>query len=103
MENGYHFRIHVLLNGITPDKVLVELFADGINGTMPVIIKMEPDAISENPGEYIYHARFTSARPPSDYTARIIPNYEDVSVPLEDNLILWQTNSWNVYHSFHSG
>jgi starch phosphorylase len=103
VENGYHFRIHVLLNGITPDKVLVELFADGINGTMPVIIKMEPDAISENPGEYIYHARFTSARPPSDYTARIIPNYEDVSVPLEDNLILWQTNSWNVYHSFHSG
>jgi hypothetical protein len=26
----------------------------------------------------------------SDYTARLVPHYEGVSVPLETNLILWQ-------------
>jgi len=30
------------------------------------------------------------ARLPTDYTARIIPNYAGVAVPLEDARILWQ-------------
>ena len=37
-----------------------------------------------------YHAHVTTTRPANDYTVRIIPNYEGISVPLEDNLILWQ-------------
>ena len=90
VENGYLFHVHVLLNDINPNEVLVELYAEGINGAVPVRIKMEPDSISEDRGEHIYHAQVTSTRPASDYTARIIPDYENVSVPLEDNLILWQ-------------
>lgn len=31
-----------------------------------------------------------SARPASDFTPRILPNFHGVSVPLEANLILWQ-------------
>ncbi|SDE44932.1 starch phosphorylase [Pricia antarctica] len=39
---------------------------------------------------YRYHAHISTTRSASDYTVRIIPNYEGISVPLEDNLILWQ-------------
>jgi glycogen phosphorylase len=50
---------------------------------------MEPGAIEDN-GANKFHAQVNTARPASDYTARIIPCVEGVSVPLEDNLILWQ-------------
>ena len=32
----------------------------------------------------------TYTRPASDYTVRIIPPYENISIPLADNLILWR-------------
>ena len=32
----------------------------------------------------------SAARPPSDYTARVIPHYDGVAVPLEAGHILWQ-------------
>jgi starch phosphorylase len=51
---------------------------------------MEPDSNSGNKGENIFHALVSSSRPASDFTARITPDYEGISVPLEDNLILWQ-------------
>ncbi len=90
VQNGYLFYVHVLLNDINPKEILVELYAEGINGAAPSKINMEPDSIYKDRGEYIYHARVTSPRPASDYTARIIPNYESISMPLENNLILWQ-------------
>lgn len=89
IENGYHFHIPLWLNGINPDNVSVELYANGINSEAPEIIKMETGSI-ENSGAYKYHGEVNTARPASDYTARIIPCYESISLPLEDNLILWQ-------------
>lgn len=91
VENGYIFRLRVLLNGIHPDKILVELFAESDNGAAPIKISMEPDPNYPNGDEQMYHAQVTSTRPATDYTARIIPGYENLSVPLEDNLILWQS------------
>ena len=90
VQNGYLFYVHILLNDINPKEILVELYAEGINGAAPLKINMEPDSIYKDRGEHIYHARVTSPRPASDYTARIIPNYESISMPLENNLILWQ-------------
>lgn len=90
MEKGYLFQVHVSLNGINPDNVLIELYAEGIGGASPERIKMTPGAIVENQQEQVYQARVTTSRPASDYTPRIIPNYENVSVPLEDDSILWQ-------------
>ena len=90
VQNGYLFQIAVMLNGIDPAEVLVELYAEGINGAPPEKITMEPGPGYENQGEHSYQARFTGNRPVTDYTARIIPNHENISVPLENNLILWQ-------------
>jgi starch phosphorylase len=32
----------------------------------------------------------SAARPSADYTARVIPHYDGVAIPLEDARILWQ-------------
>ena len=90
-EPGYTFHIPVFMQGLSTDEVNVELYANGINGSKPVRIKMEPVS-SQNDGQegYLYHANVDETRDVSDYTVRMIPNNEEISVPLEDNLILWQ-------------
>mgnify|MGYP000346738372 CR=1 FL=1 len=35
-------------------------------------------------------AAVSAARPPGDYTARVIPHCTGVAIPLEDTRILWQ-------------
>ncbi|QOW12029.1 glycosyltransferase family 1 protein [Kaistella flava (ex Peng et al. 2021)] len=87
-DNGHLFQVQVKLNGLNPEFVSVELYANGINSDAPVKIKM--DHVSGVNDQYEYVANTDGSRPVSDYTARVIPNYENVSVPLEDNLILWQ-------------
>ena len=90
IENGYRFQVQVKLNNVNPDNVLVELYAEGINGAAPEIITMTNGSTSSDNGLKKYDAKVNSLRPASDYTIRIIPHYENISVPLEDNLILWQ-------------
>ena len=41
-------------------------------------------------GGYDYSAAVSAARPPGDYTARVIPRCDGVAVPLESARILWQ-------------
>jgi starch phosphorylase len=41
-------------------------------------------------GGYVYSASVSSSRPPKDYTARLIPYFDGVAMPLEDTRILWQ-------------
>ena len=89
-NNRHIFHVHVKLNGLNPENVLVELYADGINGVAPVKIKMKPVADVADNGVREYDAETDGSRPVSDYTPCIVPNYENISVPLEDNLILWQ-------------
>lgn len=87
---GFLVQIPIRLNGINPKAVLLELYAEGIQGTEPEKIIMAPDSISGQEDEYLFHAHVASTRSAGDYTVRIIPHYENISVPLEDNRILWQ-------------
>ncbi|MEO9003868.1 MAG: alpha-glucan family phosphorylase [Ginsengibacter sp.] len=87
-DNRHLFHVQVKLNGLNPDFVSVELYTNGMNGDAPVKIKMNHVAFANGINEYVAHT--DGSRSVSDYTACIIPNYENVSVPLEDNLILWQ-------------
>jgi len=41
-------------------------------------------------GDYVYSAAVSAARPPGDYTARVIPHGDGVAIPLEHARILWQ-------------
>ena len=51
---------------------------------------MKPAAVIADKGVREYDAQPDGSRPVSDYTPCIVPNYENISVPQEDNLILWQ-------------
>lgn len=90
VENGYAFKVDVFLNGIDPGSISVELFANGQNGFLPEKIEMQPVAAIGDENKQRYEAIIHTTRPANDYTVRIVPGYENISEPLEDNLILWQ-------------
>jgi starch phosphorylase len=87
----YIFEVEVYLNAIDPNAVLVELYAEGTNGSASIrqelkLVQKQPQ--SDKP--HFYKAMVPVTRPASDYTPRVIPNFPEVSVPIETTLILWQ-------------
>jgi hypothetical protein len=46
--------------------------------------------VEETARGYVYGAQVPATRPPKDYTARVIPFFSSVAVPLEAPHILWQ-------------
>jgi glycogen phosphorylase len=90
-EQVYCVDVQVYLDGLEPDCVKVELYANGINDAAAEIIEMQrmSPLVGATNG-YNYHARVPAVRPVMDYTVRIIPFYTGVSIPLEAPHILWQ-------------
>ena len=69
----------------------VELYADGVLGGAPVRQEMRRvRQLAGASGGYVYSAAVSVARSTGDYTARLIPHCDGVSIPLEDARILWQ-------------
>jgi starch phosphorylase len=91
-RGGQHvFEVQVFLNDLDPKAVRVELYADGVNGSAPV--RQEMKGVRQRAGASggcVYSAAVSAARPPADYTARVIPHCDGVAIPLEDARILWQ-------------
>jgi len=91
-RNGQHvFEAQVYLNDLDPGAVRVELF--GNRGAYGHPERQEMKRLRELGGAtglYLYGGDVPEDRPAADYTARIIPYYEGVSVPLEDERIVWQ-------------
>jgi len=91
-HGGQHvFDVQVYLNDLGANTISVELYADGVNGGNPV--RQEMKRVRQLPGAsggYVYSAAASAARPPADYTARVIPHCDGVAIPLEDARILWQ-------------
>jgi hypothetical protein len=85
------FEVPVYLNDIDPSAVRVELYAGGVNGGSPVRQEMtRKRELAGAAGGYAYSATVSSARPATDYTARVIPHCAGVAIPLENVRILWQ-------------
>ena len=85
------FEVQVYLNDLDPNLARVELYADGVNGGGPVRQEMERvRQLVGACGGYAYRAQVPATRPSTDYTARVIPQYAGVAVPLEAARILWQ-------------
>ena len=84
------FEVEVYLNDLDPNAVRVELYADGVMGGAPVRQEMQRvRQLADGSGGYVYGAAVSAARPPANYTARVIPHCEGVAIPLEDARILW--------------
>ena len=79
------------LAGLDPDSVQVEVYADADGDH-----RQERHAaqlvrgLFDRAGSYAYAVSVPVVRPSGDYTARVLPRRDDVSLPLELNLILWQ-------------
>ncbi|MEA5114416.1 MAG: alpha-glucan family phosphorylase [Geobacteraceae bacterium] len=89
---GQHvFEVQVYLNGLEPDAVRVELYAEEVNSGGPVRKEMTrgPKLVGAENG-YVYGAQVSATRPAKDYTVRVIPHRTGIAVPLEAAHILWQ-------------
>jgi len=89
-ESGLHFYAPVQLNGFDATKISVTLYADGVNGSPAVKIIMDLAGHLGDDNTRLYEKVVDTTRAASDFTVRIVPHYEDISVPLEDSHILWQ-------------
>ena len=85
------FEAQVCLNGLGPQTVKVELYADGISGGDPVREEMKcVRPLTNASGCRLYRATVPTTRPASDYTPRVVPQGPGAAVPLESAQILWQ-------------
>ncbi len=89
---GQHrFEISVNLGGLAADQVRVEIYAEAPAGGVAeryraVSVRHLADSVSS----HVFTAAVPAGRPAADYTARVLPFFDGVSVPLECNRILWQ-------------
>lgn len=92
IETTHVFEVDVYLNGLDPDLVRVELYANAVDGNSSVRQEMRRAKTSAVKGEHwaTYGAPMPSTRAATDFTPRIVPKHNGVAVPLELNLILWQ-------------
>jgi glycogen phosphorylase len=85
------FEVEIFLNDLDLNAVRVELYADGVNGGDPVREEMKcARVLADASRRCVYQATVATARPATDYTARVIPQRSGVAVPLESVRILWQ-------------
>lgn len=91
VEGKHVFEMQVYLNGLDPDSVRIELYADGINGDSAIrqVMVCGRKLVGTESG-YIYTTAVDATRPVSDFTARVIPSHPGVAIPLEADQILWQ-------------
>jgi starch phosphorylase len=88
--NEHSFAVEVDLGSLDPGRVQVELYADGQNGSAAFRQAMTRGARLSGAGNrFRYAATTAAARPPSDFTPRLVPGLAGAVPVLEVPLILW--------------
>jgi starch phosphorylase len=83
--------VPVDLGEIRPSAVRVELYAEARADHAMVVQPMSPVApVAVAPNAFVYRVSIATARPPADFTVRVVPWHPDARVPLELALIAWQ-------------
>lgn len=89
IDSQYHFTVSVYLNDLSPKDLKIEMYANSIDeGKQPEHHEM--NLVAKNGEVSLYEVRIARTRPASDYTARALPCFPGVSVPLEADEIAWQ-------------
>jgi starch phosphorylase len=91
-EGGCHlFRVRAYLDEIDPAAVRLELYADARAGGehVRVVMQRAEHPLAGSGNIWNFSACVPSDRPAHEYTPRIVPHREGVSVPLEASQILW--------------
>ena len=92
----YIFHVQVFLDGIDPDAVRVELYAEAKKDEHPITHAMNRgELLVGATSAFTYNASVPTSRPIADYTPRLVPQHVEASVPLEAPFILWhEAPSW---------
>lgn len=91
-ENQHHFDVQIYLDGLNPNDIRAELYAEGLNNGLPECYEMS--CIRQLAGtSHMYHYKVSipSKRQAADFTPRVVPSFPEVSLPLETNQILWHS------------
>jgi starch phosphorylase len=88
---GREIQVQVFLADLAADDVCVELYADSADaGAAPERVQMtNAGALPGTANGFRFRAALPTGRPPSDYTARIVPAIPGASIPLELPLVYW--------------
>jgi starch phosphorylase len=88
--DGHQFHVQVYLDGMPPEAVAVELYAEawGEHGGVrqPLARAAQLEGMTSG---FLYAGTVPSTRPVEHYTARIVPVHDAASIPLEAPLITW--------------
>lgn len=86
VNDQHQFEIQIYLDGLDHKEVRVELYAEG---DAPIEMACIRHLLAEK-AVHLYRAMVPASRPASEYTPRVIPSFDGVSVPLEAAHIHWQ-------------
>ncbi len=90
-SQGLHeFTVEVILAALQPAAIRVELYGEGKDAAPPICREMHRISTTAESGRLLYAATVVADRDADAFTARIVPAYPGVSVPLEAGNILWQ-------------
>lgn len=88
---NYLFKVQLFFGTMDPLKIAVELFSNETKHLPYQTLEMtRADELDHSRESAIYTAFVPNSCPSKNYTPRIIPFFEGVSVPLEESHILWQ-------------
>lgn len=90
-DEHYEYEVAVFLGELNPDFVKIQLYAEAnVDGNKSLWEMTRGEALKNENGAFTYYVLVPANRPVDEYTARVIPYYPDVNVPLEASQILWQ-------------
>lgn len=90
-EGFHHVWTELSVGPFSTGDLRLELFGDGLEGAPPEHYEMQPVSPGAVSSSLVtYTICIPAIRAADDYTCRVIPRSEKLSVPLELQLILWQ-------------
>ncbi len=89
---GMKCTVQAYLDGLDPDDVVVQLFAEQTSNRARRIIALERGgSLAGALSGFSYSAVVPGDRPVDDYTVRIVPSHPAARIPLEAPMILWHS------------
>ena len=90
-EGRLTFTATVQMGRLDPASVRVEVYAEPLDSQPSEPVPMGPvETIDEKANVRVFRARIATTRPAADFTLRIVPVNSAISIPLEEDHILWQ-------------
>ena len=93
-ENGEILEVDICLGELPPDEVQVQLYAEGAGETGSVCLPMRQVGNATHLVDSLRYACHIDKGSQADgFTARIVPYSPDIRLPIELNLICWETGT----------